>query len=170
MGKVEESQDRMGLLKASHDVYFGQDGAKQGMHEVAHVAKRLYLCYQQRGQTLEAYTRECNARKQVCEERGVLPERNVVTAQIAGQSRDPPVDFDSVKDNFNEALAKQLLDKGQAIYNAALHSDGLNHQANGDIKRHAHNSWLMHGVETLPETIEDTIRLVDRYAVQRKLP
>ena len=42
------------------------------MHEVVHAAKRLHLCFQGKGQSLEAYTREFNARKQVCEERGVL--------------------------------------------------------------------------------------------------
>ena len=42
---IEEAQDGVGLLKALHDVYFGQDGAKQGMHEIVHAAKRLHLCY-----------------------------------------------------------------------------------------------------------------------------
>ena len=43
---IEDNQDGVGLMKALHDIHFGKDGAKQGIHEVVCTAKHLHVCFQ----------------------------------------------------------------------------------------------------------------------------
>ena len=70
---IEELQDRIKMVKLLHRVYFDTDGSKQSMREMVLADKKLYLCFQKKEWSFDKYTREFQARQQVCQEIGSTP-------------------------------------------------------------------------------------------------
>ena len=46
--EVEESQERIKMVKLLHRVYCDTDGSKQSMREMVLADKNLYLCFQKK--------------------------------------------------------------------------------------------------------------------------
>ena len=67
---LDDDQDGIRLVKLLREIYFEQDGTRQAMAELVAADKRLMLCWQRPGWTLEEYTREFRARVKVAEEAG----------------------------------------------------------------------------------------------------
>ncbi len=51
-------QDGLRLIKLLKKIYFEQDGSKQRLEDIIDADKRLMLCWQQPGMTIDEYTRE----------------------------------------------------------------------------------------------------------------
>ncbi len=63
---IISSQDGLGLIELLKKIYFEQDGSKQRLAEIVNADKRLMLCCQRPGMTIDEYTREFKARIQMC--------------------------------------------------------------------------------------------------------
>ncbi len=61
-------QDGLKLIQLLKKIYFEQDGSKQRLAEIVDADKRLMLCWQRPGMTINEYTREFKARVQMCDE------------------------------------------------------------------------------------------------------
>ena len=98
--EVEEDQDGIKMTKLLHRVYFDTDGSKQSMREMVLADKKLYLCFQKKEWSLDEYTREFLARKEVCEEIGSTPGKCLESARLAaiagGQN------YDNLRESINE--------------------------------------------------------------------
>ena len=77
---IKDSQDGILLVKMLHQIYFDQDGSKQSMWEIVTPDKKLYLYFQKKDWSLDKYTREFNARKEVCKEIGSTPGKCLESA------------------------------------------------------------------------------------------
>ena len=78
--KIEDKHDGITLIKFLHWVYFDTDGSKQSMREIVLADKKLYLCFHKKEWSLDEYTREFLARKEVCEEIGSTPGKCLESA------------------------------------------------------------------------------------------
>ncbi len=65
---IISSQGGLGLIKILKNIYFKQDGSKQQLAEIVDADKRLMLCWQQPGMTIDEYMREFKARFQMSNE------------------------------------------------------------------------------------------------------
>ena len=65
---IKESQDGIKMVKLLHRVYFDTDGSKQSMREIVLADEKLYLCFQKKEWSIDEYTREFQARQEVCQE------------------------------------------------------------------------------------------------------
>ena len=52
---------------------------------------------------------------------------------------------------------------GQQQYLATLHFEGLNNVQYSDLKQEVHNGWIVHGTDTTPKTIEQTLQMCVKY-------
>ena len=159
---IEEKQDGIKLVKLLHRVYFDTDGSRQSMREMVLADKKLYLCFQKKDWTLDEYTREFQARLEVCEEIGSSPGQDAESARIA--ARADGEDYDALAgtpDNIERM--KGYLAAGQKQYLAALHFEGLNNVHFSELKQEVHNGWIVHGADTTPKTIEQTLVMCDKY-------
>ena len=159
---IEEKQDGIRLVKLLHRVYFDTDGSRQSMREMVLADKKLYLCFQKKDWTLDEYTREFQARLEVCEEIGSSPGQDAESARIA--ARADGEDYDALAGNQdNIERMKGYLAAGQKQYLAALHFEGLNNIHFSELKQEVHNGWIVHGSDTTPKTIEQTLVMCDKY-------
>ena len=90
--EIEENQDGIKLVKLLHRVYFNTDGSKQSMREMVLADKKLYLCFQKKDWSLDEYTREFQARHEVCDEIGSSPGQCLQSARLAASA--DGVDYD----------------------------------------------------------------------------
>ena len=126
------------------------------MREMVLADKKLYLCFQKKDWTLDEYTREFQARLEVCKEIGSAPGQDAESARIV--ARADGEDYDALAGNQdNIERMKGYLAAGQKQYLAALHFEGLNNVHFSELKQEVHNGWIVHGSDTTPKTIEQTL-------------
>ena len=67
-------------------------------------------------------------------------------------------------DNADDiAKVTRYIKQGQQRYLAALHFEGLNNVFYSELKQEVHNGWIVHGTDTTPKTIEQTLLMCDKY-------
>jgi uncharacterized protein CbrC (UPF0167 family) len=162
--EIEDMQDGIKMVKLLHRVYFDTDGSKQSVREMVLADKKLYLCYQKKDWSLDDYTREFVARQEVCEEIGSTPGKCLESARLAviadGENYDTLAGSEDADDM---AATKRYIKVGQQRYLAALHFEGLNNVFFSELKQEVHNGWIVHGTDTTPKTIEQTLQMCDNY-------
>ena len=80
---VVNDLDGLGLIKLLRKAYFEQDGTKQAMLEIVEADKRLMLCWQKPGMTIDTYTRDFKAKINVREAVGSAIGVSDTTAKLA---------------------------------------------------------------------------------------
>ena len=161
---IEETQDGIHMIKFLHRVYFDTDGSKQSMREMVLADKKLYLCYQKKDWSLDDYTREFIAREEVCEEIGSTPGKCLESARLASIADGENYDTLAGSDDADDiAATKRYIKVGQQRYLVALHFEGLNNVFYSELKQEVHNGWIVHGTDTTPKTIEQTLQMCDKY-------
>jgi hypothetical protein len=151
------------MVKLLHRVYFDTDGSKQSMREMVLADKKLYLCFQKKEWSLDKYTREFQARQEVCQEIGSSPGECLESARLAAKAEG--VNYDNLARNnaLEDVEAKKgYIRAGQKQYLAALHFEGLNNVHFADLKQEVHNGWIVHGIDTTPKTIEQTLVIYNK--------
>jgi hypothetical protein len=125
--EIEDAQDGIRLVKLLHMVYFDTDGSRQSARELVLADKKLYLCYQKKDWSLDEYTREFVARKEVCEQIGGTPGKCLESAKLAAIADGEVYETLAGSDNADDiAKVTRYNKQGQQIYLAALHFEGLN--------------------------------------------
>ena len=162
--EVEDAQDGIKMIKLLHRVYFDTDGSKQSMREMVLTDKKLYLCFQKKEWSLDEYTREFLARREVCEEIGSTPGKCLESAQLTAIAEGK--NYNTLRGSNNEddmAAIQGYIKTGQQQYLAALHFEGLNNMQYSELKQEVHNGWIVHGIDTTPKTIEQTLQMCDKF-------
>ena len=129
------------MVKLLHRVYFDTDGSRQSMREMVLADKKLYLCFQKKEWSLDEYTREFQARHEVCEEIGSSPGECLESARLVASANG--VDYNELarSDTPEDVEARKGYIKAwQKQYLVALHFEGLNNVYYADLKQEVHNS------------------------------
>ncbi len=124
---VVDEQDSLKLIKLLWKAYFEQDGTKQAILEIVEANKRLMLCWQKPGMSIDTYTREFKACIEVCEAVGsgigISGPSTKLACNAAG------LDHEALNTSVEGDKIAQLnkMDKaGRLLYFVALNFKGLN--------------------------------------------
>ena len=165
---VKDDLDGLGLIKLLRKAYFEQDGTKQAMLEIVEADKRLMLCWQKPGMTIDAYTRDFKAKIDVCEAVGSAIGASDTTTKLVctteGEDYGDLVRSDEDDDMITLARMRQL---GQDRYLAALHFEGLNKVRYGALQKRVHEAFLISGNDTMPTRIDRTILMASQHDMER---
>ena len=165
--KANDDQNGIELVKLLHSIHFEQDGSKQSMLEIVTATKKLFLCYQRESWDLDYYTREFNARAQVCKEAGGEAGTGEAITKLVAEAEKPGSYSKLIATKETDPTAKaeydELKKKGAEQFLAALHFEGLNSKVYQELKREVHNGWLIGGQETMPKSQDQTMLLCDRF-------
>ena len=121
---MQNDLDGLELVKMLRKAYFEQDGTKQAILEIVEADKRLMLCWQKPGMTIDSYTREYKACIEVCEAVGSGIGISAPSTKLACEAVGN--DYDTLKASDDVITFKRMEMSGQAMYFAALHFEGLN--------------------------------------------
>ena len=129
------SQDGLGLIELLKNIYFEQDRSKQWLADIVDADKRLMLCWQQPGMTIDEYTREFKARVQMCEELDSNIGHNVELQKLV--CKEQSLTYTTVilnTTNSGKERWRKIKQTARDQYLAMLHFDGLNQNAYGDLQ------------------------------------
>ena len=97
------------------------------MREMVLADKKLYLCFQKKEWSLDEYTREFQARHEVCEEIGSSPGECLESARLAASAKGVNYDKLATSDTPEDIATRAgYIRAGRKQYLAALHFEGLN--------------------------------------------
>jgi len=168
MGKwetIEDEQDGLGLIGLLQAITFQQDGSKIGMLSLVEATKNLYLCFQRREWTLDGYATEFKARVQACEALGLSIGLDDGIVEAVAADEEPSLDWETIKDD--SAKYTKYAGLAEKRFQAALLFSGLNAEAYGTLKNTVKNAWTTSGINSLPKTTADVIKMADEFVDPR---
>ena len=164
---MQNDLDGLELVKMLRKAYFEQDGTKQAILEIVEADKRLMLCWQKPGMTIDSYTREYKACIEVCEAVGSGIGISAPSTKLACEAVGN--DYDTLKASDDVITFKRMEMSGQAMYFAALHFEGLNRTRYGALQKRVHEAFLISGESTMPTSIDRTILMASQHDMERGL-
>jgi len=141
MGKIEEDQDGLALIKLLQDITFHKDGSKQSMMELVESEKSLYSCFQRKENILEIFTSKFKVRVQACEpfdlNIGATKAAAIILAVEDG------VDF---RNTTNKEKWTSYVTQATTQYQASIHFNWLNNVIYKRIKAKGKKNWAINGL------------------------
>ena len=168
MGKweeIEDDQDGLGLIGLLQAITFQQDGSKIGMLSLVEAMKNLYFCFQRKEWTLDGYAAEFKARIQACEALGLSVGLDDGIVKAVAADEEPTLAWSTIK--ADGAKYTKYTGLAEKKFQAALLFAGLNSEAYGTLKTTVKNAWTTSGINSLPKTTADVIKMADEFVDPR---
>ncbi len=124
---VEEDQDGLELIKLLQKAYFEQESTKQTILKIVEADKRLMICWQRPGMSINSYTRIFKMCIEVCEAVGRGIGASGPSTKLACETAG--LDYNALKISLNGKMILKLKKNeksGRSLYFASLHFEGFN--------------------------------------------